>query len=83
MTILGESIEAIAQDEFNNPSSNFGDVLDDFVVQETQGQSIGLGMIQLFNDWQNQLPGVGWSGFMRWIWQKIKEFVNWLWDLIQ
>ncbi len=81
MTLLGQGLEALIQEEFNNPTNNFGVTMNDYITDET-GQSLKPNEIAMFSNWQQEPDINGWRDLVEWIWYQIKRFIDWLFDLL-
>jgi hypothetical protein len=69
-------IEQLVSDEFINPSTDLGNHISNEVFA-FEGQELPQGLIDEIN---NHPPFNDYAGFIRWIWKKIKEGAQWLWD---
>lgn len=79
--VLDERFKSICQ---NLPED--GDLVAeiDLAITEETNRSLSIEEKMLFADWRDVLeePGTDWSDLMRWLWHKIKQFIDWLKELL-
>ena len=78
---LEARVELEANQEWNNPTDNFGDRLTLLVEAET-GETLDPELVFEFNHWQDLWldPVLGWREFIQWVWRKIVAWWKSLWD---
>lgn len=77
---LKARIEELALQDWNNPNQDLGDKIDDEVTNGAGYQSIGPDLILALNNRPPNSDFADFIDFMKWLWKKVKEFAEWLWD---
>lgn len=75
------AIEAICQEEFNEPTNTLGFRLREYIWDET-GKYMSPETTNELNNWQDQGDDLilGWREFINWCWEAIKRWWNDLWN---
>lgn len=72
-------VDEIGQDEYSAPSPNMGDEID-ILLDDNGFSQMPPGLTSLLNDWQLHYTPSSWSDLIKWIWRKIKELAQAIWD---
>lgn len=78
---LKAEIEQDSQDEFGNPTTDFGTRMFTKIYLHT-GQELPTEIVNEFNDWSDLFVGefITWREFVLWVWNKIVEWWLSLWE---
>lgn len=80
MALYKSTIEEMAQSDFENYSGNLGGLINTYTTSEDS--VISNELIDILNNWNEDITPEGWRDLVDWIWEKIIDFAEWLWDLL-